>query len=124
MNLKQKLLICNANINFNKTCLNENLIPKYAKLNQKVYSNNIAAIKTKGKAQYTRIKYEIKLLYRKKQEINQKLYKAHLYNANNWTGIWGNIEQNINQKIEKKHDEEISEPKTKIKQIKERTEST
>jgi hypothetical protein len=30
MNIKLKLLNCNANIHFNKTCLDLNLTPKYA----------------------------------------------------------------------------------------------
>ena len=32
-NLKLKVLNCNANIYFNKLCLNKNIIPTYAKIN-------------------------------------------------------------------------------------------
>jgi transcription antitermination factor NusG len=44
MNCKQKLLYCNANINFNKICLRKKLIPKYAYI--KMPTNNEAAKKT------------------------------------------------------------------------------
>jgi hypothetical protein len=40
-------------------------ISLYAKLNKNTYSNNKAAIHTKGKAQVIRIKQEINLLYKK-----------------------------------------------------------
>jgi hypothetical protein len=30
VNCKRKLLHCNANISFNKTCLKQRLVPKYA----------------------------------------------------------------------------------------------
>jgi hypothetical protein len=60
LNCKRKLLHCNANINFNKTCLKKKSVPKYAQINIKI--NNIAARKT----QPIRIKNKIKFLYGKK----------------------------------------------------------
>jgi hypothetical protein len=36
MNLKRKLLLSNAHIDFNKTCPKENITPRYAKLSKKV----------------------------------------------------------------------------------------
>jgi hypothetical protein len=41
-NTKKKLLICNANIYFNKSCLVYKIIPKYARINIKT-SNYIVA---------------------------------------------------------------------------------
>jgi hypothetical protein len=56
MNTKRKLLMCSAHIEFNKTCLRENLTPTYAKLSKGTYANNTAALKTNAKAQNLRIK--------------------------------------------------------------------
>jgi hypothetical protein len=61
MNLKRKLLQCNANIKFNKTCLAENIVPKYAEI--KVLGNTAASKNTKHKAQRIRIQNEIKYLF-------------------------------------------------------------
>jgi hypothetical protein len=36
MNTKRKLLNCNANIYFNRTCLEQNLTPKYAQIHIKI----------------------------------------------------------------------------------------
>jgi hypothetical protein len=65
---------CNTNINFNKTCLEKQLIPKYAEIKIKTVNNNLAAKRTKEKAQLVRIKDEIELLYIQKHKINKNLY--------------------------------------------------
>jgi hypothetical protein len=75
MNCKRKLLHCNANLKFNKICLKENLIPKYAHIKIPEYNN--AATKTKTQAQILRIKNEIKFLYIKKEHLNKQLYHTH-----------------------------------------------
>jgi hypothetical protein len=101
-NLKGKLILCNDHINFNNICLNKNISPKYAKLiKKKTYSNNKALTQTKEKAQIIRLKQEIKLLYKKKQHINNELYKIHLYNMHIWKESWDNTEHNINKKLHK-----------------------
>ena len=100
MNCKRKLLHCNANIKFNKTCLKKNLIPRYAHINIPEY--NEAAIKTKAKAQISRIKNEIQFLYKKKEQLNTQLYCKHLHNANTWQKNWDTIEDAINQKLKPK----------------------
>jgi hypothetical protein len=82
MNCKRKLLQCNANINFNKRCLKQKLVPKYAYI--KIPENNEAAKKTKTQAQTLHIKNEIKFLHKKKQQLNTKLYQTHIHNANIW----------------------------------------
>jgi Tfp pilus assembly protein PilE len=82
MNLKRKLFMCNAHIKFNQICQKENLVPKYAQINRRIYNNNNAAIKTKTDAQKMRIKNEIKLQYKKKNLINSELLKTFLHNAN------------------------------------------
>jgi hypothetical protein len=75
MNLKRKLLHCNANIIFNKSCLRQNIIPNYAEVNMK--TNNRTAILAKQKAEILRVKLEIKSLYKKKQRLNILTYQKH-----------------------------------------------
>ena len=98
MNCKRKLLHCNANINFNKTCLKNRLLPRYAHI--KIPEYNEAAKKTKTQAQIIRIKNEIKFLYKKKEQLNTQLYYKHLQNANTWQKTWNIIEDTINEKLQ------------------------
>jgi hypothetical protein len=61
MNTTLELLNCNANIYFNRTCLEQNWIPQYAHI--KLYSHNKFLIKhTKSKIAKIGIKNEIKFL--------------------------------------------------------------
>jgi hypothetical protein len=53
VNLKRKVLQCNANIKSNKTRLAQNIVPKYAVV--KVAENTTASLYTKQKAQSIRI---------------------------------------------------------------------
>jgi hypothetical protein len=46
--MKWKLILCNAHIHFNKTCLKETTIPKYTKLNNKIHDNKKAETKSKS----------------------------------------------------------------------------
>jgi hypothetical protein len=89
--------MCNAHIDYNKTCLKENLTPTYAKLSKDTYTNNTAALNEKAKGQTIRMKQEIKLLHKKKQVLNSELYKTH--NANTWDRTRENIEHTINKKL-------------------------
>jgi hypothetical protein len=92
--------MCNAHIKFNKICQKENLVPKYAQINDNTYSNNGAARLTKTDAQKMRVRYEIRLLYKKKHLINKELYRTRLHNANEWGRTSENIEQNIQTKLQ------------------------
>jgi hypothetical protein len=47
-----------------------------------------------------RVKFEIKHLYKKKQFLNQLLFKSHLENANKWDLYWTHIEQKLNAKLQ------------------------
>ena len=69
-NVKIKLLKTNLHIKFNKKCLENNLIPKYAR----IYINNTSptARKTKEHAELFWVKSEIKYLYRKKLMLNNR----------------------------------------------------
>jgi hypothetical protein len=63
LNIKRKVLICNADIDFNKKCLIKKVTPKYAKVK---FSGNSKPNKlTKSKAEVMRVKFEIKHLYKK-----------------------------------------------------------
>jgi hypothetical protein len=92
------LLHCNAKINSKKTCLNRNIIPKYARIKLPTY--NTAAKKTQTQAKILRIKNEIKFLYINKQQLNKELYHSHILNANIWQQTWAKIEQAINEKLQ------------------------
>jgi len=84
--LRTKVLKCNANITFNKQCLSNNLIPKYA--NIKIPHTSKAASFTQIKIHTTRIKDEIRFLYMKKTQLNKSLYIAHLKVAQEWGDTW------------------------------------
>jgi len=95
--LKIKVLNCNADIFFNKQCLAKKIVPNYA--NIKVPTTSPAAHKTQRKAQITRIKEEIKFLYKKKDKINKDLYKAHLKVAREWGNLWHPILETVQESI-------------------------
>jgi hypothetical protein len=62
-NCKRKLLHCNANIKFNRTCLKMGITPNYAHI--KIPTPNMATKNTQTQAQTLRIKNCIKFLYKK-----------------------------------------------------------
>jgi hypothetical protein len=104
-NLRKKLLLCSANIYFNKQCLLKNITPSYARC--KIPYTSPAAITTQRKTNKIRIKDEIRFLYRKKYHLNAQLYQAHLQTANTWGPIWDHIShtihENLNKTIEKNY---------------------
>jgi len=104
-NRKMKLLLCCANIYFNKQCLIQNLTPSYARI--KVANTSPAAKLTQLKVQTIRIKDELRFLYKKKALLNKQLYYAHLLAANTWGKTWNTIaditHSNISKNIEKKY---------------------
>lgn len=70
----------------------------YAKMN--IPDRSIRERNTKETAQCMCIKNELKFLYKKKQNINKELYRAHLHNAYTWNSIWEIIKEKINDKLE------------------------
>jgi hypothetical protein len=72
---------------------------------------------TKQKAQYLRIQNEIKFLHKKKQQLNQKLYISHLYNAKFWQNSWFHIEQCITNKLHIELEKKIKNQKSKLHKI-------
>jgi hypothetical protein len=97
MNTKRKLLKCNANIKFNQICLAKNLTPQYAK--RKIPGHQAPARHTEKQAKKIRIKYEIKFLHKKKQQLKLQLYRIHRDNSNKWSRTWDIIEHNIHSKL-------------------------
>ena len=74
LNIKMKLLKTCLHIKFNKKCLVNKVIPKYANIRIKNTSNT--AVKIKERAEIMWIKEEIKCLYAKKSNLNFRLYKT------------------------------------------------
>jgi hypothetical protein len=62
------------------------LVPNYTKI--KIPNNSPSAKFTQRKTQNLRIEDEIKYLYRKKQQLNHRLYYFHLPLANTWGNTW------------------------------------
>jgi hypothetical protein len=94
LNVKHKLLNCNANIHFNTTCIVFKLVTKYAKtkINSHCKETTQHLI---DKIQEIRIRNEIKLGHTKKQMLNKQLNNLHLENSKNWGKVWDIIDQNI-----------------------------
>jgi len=83
-------------------------IPNYTmSLTSKQTVTSKAAYVTQKKARITTIKDEIKFLYKKKDQLNRKLYRMHLEVAQQWGNTWAiihnNIHENINQGMERKY---------------------
>jgi len=69
-NLRINVLKCCANIYFNRQCLKQGIVPKYA--NVKIPQTSPASKVTQRKIQTTCIKDEIKYLYKKKKPPDNK----------------------------------------------------
>jgi hypothetical protein len=54
-NTKRKLLNCNADIYFNKSCIAHKIIPKYARINIKSSNYSIAAKQTERQTRTLRV---------------------------------------------------------------------
>jgi hypothetical protein len=54
-NIKRKILICNANVYFNKSCLMHKITAKYANINIRTSKNSEAAKRTETQARTLRI---------------------------------------------------------------------
>jgi len=58
-----------------------------------------AAQYSSKKAQVTRIKDEIKFLYKKKDNLNRELYQNNLKAAKDWGKMWYSIQNHIDEKL-------------------------
>jgi hypothetical protein len=84
-NTKEKLLRANAAIWYNKICKANQLTPKYVQI--KATGDNQQSKNTRLAATRYRLNQEIKFLYKKKQVLNERLFKAHLECANTCDNI-------------------------------------
>ncbi|XP_049842672.1 uncharacterized protein LOC126293473, partial [Schistocerca gregaria] len=82
-NTLMKLQKTTLNIQFNKNCLANKIIPDYIK--NSVNSMSSAPKKVKKKVEILWLKQEIRELYTKKQSLNTELYQTHLDLANKFT---------------------------------------
>jgi hypothetical protein len=99
-NTKEELLKASSPIWFNKICIIQHLTPKYINIQIKGNSrqNQNTKKKTKGVGKF-RLRQELKFLYIKQQKLNEKLYHTHLECANQWTGIWSDLQDSVNRKL-------------------------
>ena len=109
-NLRTKVQNCCANICFNQQCLKLGVIPKYAQI--KVRYTSPASTTTQKKMQTTRIREEVKFLYKKKDKLKEMLYKTHLQAASEWGKTWDlvrdSIHNTVNLESEKNTDSQIT----------------
>jgi len=101
-NTKCKLLRTNAAIWFNKMCRIRQIKPNY--INISVNGQEQQDKKTTTQAIRYRINQEIKFLYHKKQQLNQRLYIEQLKCAQLYNGMWQYIQNNIEAKLSKDMD--------------------
>jgi len=104
-NLRTKVAKCCANIYFNKQCIKNKVVPKYAQI--KIPNTSPTSLNTTQKVQILRIKEEIKFLHKKKEQLNRELYTRHLQAAQEWGKAWEiiqeSIQESINREMEKKY---------------------
>jgi hypothetical protein len=93
-NTRAKVLNGCANIHFNKQYLANKVTPKYA--NVKFPNTSPSSQITTKKGQVTRIKDDIKFLFKEKEKFNHELYKNHLKAAHERGGIRYTILNSIN----------------------------
>lgn len=96
-NIKHELIKTNAAIWFNKICRTQQLCPKYIHL--KVNGNKSRSANTNQLAIRHRINQEIKLLYKKKQGLNELLYTIHLENSQFLQKTWHIIQNYIEEDL-------------------------
>jgi hypothetical protein len=114
-NLRLKILKCNANIQFNKQCLQHNITPKYARI--KIPHTSHAAKFTQSKVTTIRLKDEIKFLYRQKDFLNKQLYYAHLQVAHEWGNTWPLIQHHVHDDIQKTLNTKYQNMKKKLQSL-------
>jgi hypothetical protein len=102
-NTKCKLLRMNAAIWFNKMCRIRQIQPNY--INIRINGQKQQDKKTTTQAIRYRINQEIKFLYHKKQQLNQRLYIEYLKCAQLYNGMWQYIQNNIEAKLSRDMDE-------------------
>ena len=78
--------------------MKQGFTPKYAhvQVSQTSHASNIL----QRKMQLSRIKEELKFLYKKKDTLNESLYRTHLQAAQEWGKNWDLIRDRIQKEID------------------------
>ena len=64
-----------------------------------------------------RITQEIKFLYKKKQHLNQQLYRTHLQNAQQYEGMWQHIQHVIDEQLHKQMENQYQKLNRKLDRL-------
>ena len=96
-NTRLRMLKTNAAIWFNKMCRIIHLKPNY--INIKINGRKSQDKRTTTNAIRYRLNQEIKFLYCKKQNFNQRLFNIHLECVHHFNGIWQHIQTSINSQV-------------------------
>jgi hypothetical protein len=96
-NTKHKLLKANAAIWFNTICRTRQLKSHY--INIRISGHNRRSQLTTTAVHRFRITQELKVLYCKKQRLNQLLYTSHLQYSAYYGGMWQYIGLSINNHL-------------------------
>lgn len=85
--LKGRVLKCNANVYFNKQCLESDIDPYWKKI-KKSKTSNISTYTTQKKVRRLRLKDETNYLHIKKCKMNTNLYHARIEATKWWEKLW------------------------------------
>ena len=85
------------NMYVNKQCLEQDLVPNYAKISNKSKMSKY----TEQKIHKLCLREEIKFLHMKKGKLNIELYHTSVKAASEWGKLWYHIEGKINKIVSK-----------------------
>jgi hypothetical protein len=88
------------------------ITPNYA--TQRIKGSTYTAKLTQKQFVKLRVNNELKYLYIKKQQINNKLYDTHLENAQYWQSNWQILEYKINNMLNEETKKHYTRLKKKI----------
>ena len=70
--------------------------------------------------QTTRFREEIKFLYKKKDKLNEILYKTHLQEASEWGKVWDLIRDSVHDTVDRESEKKYRLLDNKITRLKEK----
>jgi len=75
---------------------------------------------TQKEMQTTRFREEIKFLYKKKDKLNEILYKTHLQEASEWGKVWDLIRDSVHDTVDRESEKKYRLLDNKITRLKEK----
>ena len=105
----------NAALWYNKICKEKQLQPKYISIRSRGQRQQDK--KTTAHAIRFRINQEIRFLYKKKQHLNQQLYRTHLQNAQQYGGMWQHIQHVIDEQLHKQMENQYQKLNRKLDRL-------